>query len=443
VVLIGIGVDYFLFLLFRVRERLRAGEPARVAAAEAGARIAPVIGLAALVLAVAFATLTFASFGQFRLLGPSIAVSVGVMLLAGVTLMPAVAALAGPRLFWPSRRWRAPEADGWAQRLGRRVVRAPGRTALAAAGLLAVLAAFAPAAELDYDLGSGGPATAATRTADRIASALSSGTADPQPVFVRAPAALDDAELDALRAGLAAAPGVAEASAAVLADGRRAARIDLVLDDEPTSAAATATIRGPVRAALDERTPPGATAAAAGDAAVLADVSDAVTRDMRLVLPLAALLIAAVLVAALRSVRIALVLLAVVALEFAATLGATVAVVQLLGGAPGVAFTLPLVIFLFVVAVGTDYNVLIAARIREELRRNPVGRGGGRRGPACGSGDHGGRARPRRVVRDARPGCRPRDQGDGLRPRRRDPHRRAGGLERPRPVARGARHAPS
>ena len=137
------------------------------------------------------------------------------------------------------------------------------------------------------------------------------------------------------------------------------------------SAAATATIRGPVRAALDERTPPGATAAAAGDAAVLADVSDAVTRDMRLVLPLAALLIAAVLVAALRSVRIALVLLAVVALEFAATLGATVAVVQLLGGAPGVAFTLPLVIFLFVVAVGTDYNVLIAARLREELRRNP------------------------------------------------------------------------
>jgi RND superfamily putative drug exporter len=402
-----------------------------------------VIGLAALVLAVAFATLTFASFGQFRLLGPSIAVSVGVMLLAGVTLMPAVAALAGPRLFWPSRRWRAPEADGWAQRLGRRVVRAPGRTALAAVGLLAVLAAFAVARSSTTTSAAAVPPRRPPERPTASRARCPRGPRTPSPSSSARPPSSTTPSSTACARASRRRPAWRTRPPRCWPTAGRAASIDLVLEDDPTSAAATATMRGPVRAVLDERTPPGATAAAAGDAAVLADVSDAVTRDMRLVLPLAALLIALVLVAALRSVRIALVLLAVVTLEFAATLGATVAVVQLLGGAPGVAFTLPLVIFLFVVAVGTDYNVLIAARIREELRRNPVGRGGGRRGPACGSGDHGGRARPRRVVRDARPGRRPRDQGDGLRPRRRDPHRRAGGLERPRPVARGARHAPS
>jgi RND superfamily putative drug exporter len=84
------------------------------------------------------------------------------------------------------------------------------------------------------------------------------------------------------------------------------------------------------------------------------------------------------------------------------TTTATVAAVQLLGGAPGVAFTLPLVIFLFVVAVGTDYNVLIAARLREELgRRDRPPREAGRGGGARRARGRRGGARPRRVVRNA------------------------------------------
>jgi RND superfamily putative drug exporter len=69
----------------------------------------------------------------------------------------------------------------------------------------------------------------------------------------------------------------------------------------------------------------------------------------------------------LRSLVAPLYLLAAVALEFAATLGASVLVVQELGGQDGVGFTLPLVLFLFVVALGTDYNILMTARLREEM----------------------------------------------------------------------------
>jgi putative drug exporter of the RND superfamily len=99
VVLVGIGVDYFLFLLFRLRERLRLDEDRRTAAARAAAGVGPVIASAALAIVAAFATMLLAEFGQFQVIGPAVAISVLVMLVAGVTLMPAIAAVTGRALF--------------------------------------------------------------------------------------------------------------------------------------------------------------------------------------------------------------------------------------------------------------------------------------------------------------------------------------------------------
>jgi RND superfamily putative drug exporter len=105
----------------------------------------------------------------------------------------------------------------------------------------------------------------------------------------------------------------------------------------------------------------------AGTSATNADVSDSVDRDMRRIYPVAAGLILLILVVTLRSAVAPLYLLAAVILEFAATLGATVLAFQHVGGAGGVAFVLPLTMFLFVVALGTDYNILMTARLREEM----------------------------------------------------------------------------
>jgi RND superfamily putative drug exporter len=104
-----------------------------------------------------------------------------------------------------------------------------------------------------------------------------------------------------------------------------------------------------------------------GTASVYADVSNSIDKDLRLIFPIAAILILLILVAMLRSVVAPLYLLAAVGLEFAGTLGAAVLVFQHAAGQPGVAFTLPLVLFLFVVAIGTDYNMLISDRLREEF----------------------------------------------------------------------------
>src|SRR3954468_7342414 len=178
VVLVGIGIDYFLFLLFRLRERLRAGDGRRAAARHAAGAVGPVIASAALAIVTAFATLALAEFGQFRILGPSIAIAVLVMLFAGVTLMPAVAAVTGRKLFWPSKAWLRERTDGPAARLGRFVSTHSGRTALVVTMVLVALGSVAVGTKMNYDLSSGATTTAATRTADEVARALPKGATD-------------------------------------------------------------------------------------------------------------------------------------------------------------------------------------------------------------------------------------------------------------------------
>jgi putative drug exporter of the RND superfamily len=374
VVLVGIGVDYFLFLLFRLRERLRAGEDRRTAAANAAQHVGPVIASAALAIVAAFATLGLARFGQFRVLGPAVAISVLMMLFAGVTLMPALAAVTGRAMFWPSNSWMRERTDSPAARIGAGIARRPGRAAFVATAVLVALATLAVGTRMNYDLSSG-PSTAATRVANEIAAVLPRGATDPQHVYVRSDHALTAAQLAPLRQRLARVRDVGSVSTPVLTPDHRGARIDLALTVASTTKTAIDVARGPLRTAAHQGAPIGTEAMVAGNAAVFADVADAVDHDLKLVFPVAAALILLILVITLRSAVAPLYLLSAVALEFAATLGASVLVVQHLSGDAGVAFTLPLTLFLFVVALGTDYNILMTARLREEmLAGKPVGR---------------------------------------------------------------------
>jgi RND superfamily putative drug exporter len=232
--------------------------------------------------------------------------------------------------------------------------------------VLIVLATFAAGTHMSYDLG-GGPSTPATRTADQITAALSDGATDPQHVYVKSSTALTGAQLAPLRSELADVHGVTSVGRPVMTADRHGARIDVVLADAPISAKAMDLASGPLRDAAHRAAPEGSTAMVAGTSATFADVSNAIDRDMHVIFPVAALLILLILAITLRSVVAPLYLLAAVALEFGATLGAATLVFQQLGDASGVGFILPLVLFLFVVALGTDYNILISARLREEM----------------------------------------------------------------------------
>ncbi|MFB7363165.1 MMPL family transporter [Streptomyces hydrogenans] len=371
-VLVGIGVDYFLFLLFRFREELRRRpeEHHRLVAADVAGRVGTAVTSAALTIVAAFATLGVATFGQFRVLGPSVAVSVLVMLLASLTLMPALLAVSGRRMFWPSKGLTKPAGPGPAGRTGELVARRPLLVFVASAALLGALAVGVAGVRMDFGAG-GTPRGTAADTAREIAGALPPGVSDPTTVYVTADdgRALDADGLRGLRGALSGVAGVGSVAAPVFDADRTAARLDAYLTVDSRSERARALVAGPVREVVREATPPGLTAHVGGTAAVFADVETAVDRDLRTVFPVAAALIALILVVLLRSLVAPVVLMLAVGLCFAATLGAAALVFQHLGGEPGVNFVLPLVLFLFVVALGTDYNILVSDRLREEMAR--------------------------------------------------------------------------
>src|SRR5262249_1955277 len=141
VVLFGIGTDYILFLLFRYRERLRAGDESKEAVRVSVRRVGEAIASSGLVVMAAMVALALSDLGSFRSMAPGFIVAVGTMLLASLTLIPALLSLIGPRVFWPSKRWQHPADSRIYKGLGHLIARRPGRMALVSGGVLVALAA--------------------------------------------------------------------------------------------------------------------------------------------------------------------------------------------------------------------------------------------------------------------------------------------------------------
>ena len=136
----------------------------------------------------------------------------------------------------------------------------------------------------------------------------------------------------------------------------------------PQSTAAVSVLKTKLRPGAHAAAPAGTYALVGGTTAVFADIQKAVNHDYAVVFPVAALIILVILALLLRSLVAPWYLMVSVGLGFGATLGASVLVFQGLAGQPGLVFLLPVYMYLFVVALGTDYNILMIARLREEAK---------------------------------------------------------------------------
>jgi RND superfamily putative drug exporter len=371
IVLFGIGTDYILFLLFRYRERLRAGDDKRTAMVVSVQRVGEVIASAAAVVIVAFLALLLASLGFFGSLGPALAIAVGVMLITALTLIPALVSLLGRYVFWPSKAWQRPPKATQAHRLGTAIGKRPALVAAVSGGLLVALAVGCFWYKADYDFSAGFPQdTESARAAADLQRAFAAGALAPTEAYLTTTdgSALTDAQIEQFATAAASAPGVGQAQPPQRGSEPSVARIDLLLDENPVSNEAIALVRTDLRDALHAAAPPGTRAVVGGTTAIFADINTANNRDLSVILPAAALLIGLILALLLRSIVAPIYLVIAVLLNFAATLGATVYVFQGLQGQPGVTFQLPIILYLFVVAIGTDYNILMIARLREEAR---------------------------------------------------------------------------
>jgi putative drug exporter of the RND superfamily len=244
--------------------------------------------------------------------------------------------------------------------------------AAASSGLVLVaLASGVLLFKADYDFAAGFPSTTeSAKAAADLERGFPQGALDPTQAYLTTSdgSQLTPAQLDQFGAAAAKVPGVGGVQPPVKAAGGTVALFGLLLTVNPASNDAITLVHDHLRSDLHAVAPPGTRVLVGGTTAVYADINSANNRDLSVILPVAALLIAVILALLLRSLVAPVVLVLAVLLNFAATLGAAIYLFQGVAGDPGVTFQLPIVLYLFVLAIGTDYNILMIARLREEAR---------------------------------------------------------------------------
>jgi RND superfamily putative drug exporter len=362
VLVFGAGTDYALLLTARYREELLRVEDTYEAMRIALRNGAPAIAASAGTVVVALLCLSFAQVNSTAGLGPVGAMGVAVTAAAMLTLLPALLLVGGRRAFWPfvPRRGAAlPTAAGFWARLGRGIERRHRLvwtvTALALAAL--ALGAF----RLDDDLTTANSFRGSVESVQGqrlLEQSFPAGEGAPTVVVVTDPTLADDVRDAARSADAVARVGELERGEAGL-------RFDVALRQDPFSEAAFASI-APLRGEL--RAVGGDAVLVGGATAEEADLRRAVSDDTRLLVPLVLLVVLAILVLLLRALVAPLMLMATVVLSFAAALGGSLFVFDLFADFPGEDPSYPLYAFIFLVALGVDYNIFLMARVREEAR---------------------------------------------------------------------------
>lgn len=374
VVLFGVGTDYIVFLLFRYRERLRQQAAAgsttdthREALVFSTDIVGRVVASSALTVIVAFAALLLAKLGSLTTLAPGLIAAVAVMLVTALTLIPAVFTVLGRHLFWPLGPGHDSPHTPFAS-IGTAIGRRPAVFAIAVGVVLIALASFASGYKSTYNtLGELPSDTPSQQAFDTLDQSFPAGALSPTQVYVVAPGPLDPASLTPLVTALTQVPGVSSVAPPRPSQDGRAALVNVVLADDPYSNASLDLVEGPIRDAAHNAVT-GSEVVVGGQTSTFVDVRAQLAADTRLVFPVAAVAIALILALLLLAVLAPLNLLVCVALTFVATLGAVVLLFLHGLGYDGIDFSIPIVLYLFVVAIGTDYNILLASRLREEFR---------------------------------------------------------------------------
>jgi RND superfamily putative drug exporter len=372
ILVVGAATDYGLLLVARYREELRTQQSPVDAMRTALRRsIEPILASGATVV-LGVLCLLFSDLASNRGLGPISAVNVVLAVIASLTFLPAVLVLLGRAAFWPFRpRYgsEAKQSGGW-QRTADAVGRRPGRVlAISVAGLLA-FAVFAPTFEADglplSEAVRGNPEGA--RGQEALARHFDAGSGSPAVIVTPADTWQDVA------AAATEVPGVA--AVAPLTDGPPApgapplevdglVQLQATLGDAADSIAAERTV-GDLREAVRDVEPD---ALVGGTTAANLDTLETAARDLQVIVPLVLLVITLVLALLLRAILAPLVLLATVVLSFAATIGVAALLFEPLLGTASSDPTIVLIGFVFLVALGIDYNIFLMTRAREESQR--------------------------------------------------------------------------
>ena len=369
VLVLGAGTDYALLLVARYREELRRHEDRHEAMAVALRRAGPAIIASAATVIAGMLCLLVADSADISGLGPVAAIGIGVGLLAMITLLPALLVICGRWIFWPVKPRPGsaePATTGIWARAGRTIARAPRGVWV----VTVILLACSVLGLVGFKVGTLTTAQSFRGTQPSVtgqqvlARHFPAGAGEPVAVIGAAKAAPE------LRTVLAGTKGIVAVSPPAVRDGL--AYVQGTLSGQPDSQAAYATVDR-IRAAVHSI--PGADAKVGGGTAITLDVERYATRDRNLIIPLVLLVVLVILGLLLQSVVAPLVLIGTVILSFGAALGLSALAFRYLFGFAGADTSMPLFVFVFLVALGIDYNIFLMTRVREESKRSGTRQG--------------------------------------------------------------------
>jgi putative drug exporter of the RND superfamily len=365
VLVFGAGTDYALLVVARYREELRRHEDKHEAMGLALRRAGPAILASGVTNICALLVLALAEVNGTAGLGPVGAMGVGVAMVAMLTVLPALLVIAGRRAFWPFvPRYQegvadVPEERGRWRALGDRIAARPRPVWIATLTGLVVMAVgilgFSGGLNQQDDFRSD---VESVRGQELITASFAAGASAPTDVIVP-----DPARVPAVTAALEGVDGVT--AVRVVEDGPPGVRLAVTLGPDPYSAEAldlVPPLREAVRGAGGEGTIVG------GPTATDYDLDEAAVRDLILLPPLVLLVIIVIIALLLRAIVAPLLLVGTVIVSFLAALGASVVIFEYVFGFPGEDPSLPLFGFIFLVALGVDYNIFLMARVREEAQ---------------------------------------------------------------------------
>ena len=361
VLVFGAGTDYALLLISRYRDELRSHADRREAMSLALRRTSEAVLSSAVTVTIGLLTLLLSLFPATRGLGLACAVGVVVAAAFVLLVLPAALVIFDRWIFWPKvpREGQAALADGhslW-RRVGDRVAAHPRRIisvtlvalAVMAAGIAAIDTGLKPSDQFLKK-------PEAIAASERLSQSFPAGSADPAVIVTTA-------DPDAVASAAKNVPGIAGARPVKQADG--VAEVDAVITAAPGSDEATATVRA-LRAALAALPE----SHVAGTEAVALDQAEASSRDRLVIFPLVLVLVLLALGLLLRSVVAPLVLVSTVVATFLASVGASWWIFTKVLGFSALDDSAPLFAFVFLVALGVDYNIFLVTRAREESRRH-------------------------------------------------------------------------
>ncbi|MFC9133073.1 MMPL family transporter [Streptomyces sp. NPDC057099] len=375
VLVFGAGTDYALLLVARYREELRRHEDRHEAMALALHRAGPAVLASGATVVLSMLVLLAAEMNSTSGLGPVAAIGVAVALLAMMSLFPALLVICGRWIFWPAiPHYGSPdptERGIWA-RTGRRIAGRPRITWAATALALAIcsLGLIQLRAEgiSNADAFTGKPDSITGQEVS--ARYFPAGSGDPLVIVS------NRAQAEQVGRTVAETQGVVPTSLGLPPGTKPIYEGKVLFEATMTAPADSEAAKQTVERVRDAvHAVPGADAQVGGGTAALLDMDKATTHDNILIIPLVLLVVLLILCVLLRALIAPLVLVGTVILSFAAALGLSALAFRYIFDYAGEATDFPLFVFVFLVALGIDYNIFLTTRIREEAARHGTRRG--------------------------------------------------------------------